>query len=390
LAFVLLWLGGFDIRVTLLALPPAIPAIHRDLPLDEKAIGILTTMPTFLLGLAAIAGALLISRVGTRRALVAGLLVIAAGSALRGLGPSVPALFTMTALMGIGIALTQPVLPTLTRQWFPARIGLATAVYSNGLLVGEAVPASLTGPLVLPLLHGAWPLAFAVWSAPVLLTAGLALLAIPREAPAPAGEVPRRWWPDFRDWRTWHLGLMMGFASAGYFGVNAFLPDFLRATHQPGLTNLSLASLNVCQLPASALMLAFSRHLIMRRWPFVLIALVMTAALVGMILQPGPMVVAWAGLVGFTAALALILTLTLPPLLAPPADVARLSAGIFLVQYISSFASPVLGGADWDASGNPDAAFWVVAAGGVAMLLLAATLNLGGRQPVRSTSSSAT
>jgi len=49
--------------------------------------------------------------------------------------------------MGAGVAVSQPVFPTLTREWFPRRVALATAVYSNGLLVGEMVPASFTGPL---------------------------------------------------------------------------------------------------------------------------------------------------------------------------------------------------------------------------------------------------
>src|SRR5205807_3768512 len=89
----LLWLGGFDLRVTLLAVPPVIPAIHRDLGLDEKGVSVLTGLPVLLLAVAAIPGSLLIARLGARRALVAGLLAIGVGSALRGLGPSLAALF---------------------------------------------------------------------------------------------------------------------------------------------------------------------------------------------------------------------------------------------------------------------------------------------------------
>src|SRR5262249_40415198 len=57
----LLWLGGFDLRVTLLAVPPLIPAIHRDLGLDEKGVSILTGLPVLLLAIAAIPGSLLIA-----------------------------------------------------------------------------------------------------------------------------------------------------------------------------------------------------------------------------------------------------------------------------------------------------------------------------------------
>ena len=93
--------------------------------------------------------------------------VVAASSAARSLGPSVPMLFAMTFVMAAGVAFVQPALPALVGEWFISRAGFATAVYANGLLVGEALPAALTIPLVLPWVGGSWPASFAVWSVPV-------------------------------------------------------------------------------------------------------------------------------------------------------------------------------------------------------------------------------
>ena len=59
------------------------------------------------------------------------------------------------------------------RDWLPEKIGLATAVYSNGLLVGELLAVPLTLPVVLPLVGGSWRLSFVAWSVPVLATAAL-------------------------------------------------------------------------------------------------------------------------------------------------------------------------------------------------------------------------
>ena len=50
----------------------------------------------------------------------------------------------------------QPSMPPLVRAWLPDRIGFATAVYTNGLLIGEVLPVALTLPLVLPLVGGSW------------------------------------------------------------------------------------------------------------------------------------------------------------------------------------------------------------------------------------------
>src|SRR5947209_2133569 len=157
LRYFLLWLAGIDLRLTLLAVPPVLPLIHRDLALDETSVAALTGLPVLLLGLIAIPGSLLIARIGARRALIAGLLVIAVASALRGVGPSTPMLFAMTFLMGAGVSVIQPAMPALVSRWFAATAGLATAVYANGLLIGETLSAALTIPLVLPLVGGSWP-----------------------------------------------------------------------------------------------------------------------------------------------------------------------------------------------------------------------------------------
>jgi len=77
--------------------------------------------------------------------------------------------------------------------------------------------------------------------------------------------------------------------------------------------------------------------------------------------------VAGAGLVGFGAALTLVLTLALPPLLAGAGDVPRFSAGVFLIMYSCSFAGPLLGGAAWDATGSPVTPFLALAAFGLLM-----------------------
>ena len=175
----LLWLLGIDLRLTILAVPPVLPLIHRDLHLDEKLVAALTGLPVLLFGLIAIPGSLMIARIGARRAAIVGVLIVSIASALRGAGPSVPMLFGMTALMGAGVAIMQPALPTLVGQWFPQRVSLATALYANGLLVGEMLPASLTIPLILPMLHGSWQASFVFWSAPVLVTAFLVLFLTP-------------------------------------------------------------------------------------------------------------------------------------------------------------------------------------------------------------------
>ena len=355
-------------------MPPLVPLIHRDLPFDEKGISLLTGMTPALLAIAAIPGSLLISRLGPRRTLIGGLVVVAVAAALRGVGPSVAALLAATLLMALGIAVIQPAFPSMVRDWFPLRVGLATAVYSNGLLMGEIIPAALTTPLA-GALRGSWELALAAWSLPVALTAVLIAIAtahVGRDAAQP----PARWWPNWRDPETWYLGLIFGCASAVYWGSNAFIPDYLQATGRAGLVAGALTALNGGQIPASILIGAFSTRVIAHRWPFIAMGAATSLSLVGFLAMPGAWVVFWAAVFGFTAAATLVCTLALPPLLVEAQDVHRISAAMFTVTYTCSFGIPLIAGAAWDATHVPWVAFSPVAVAGVMMVVLALLLRL--------------
>src|SRR5919107_1652563 len=108
----------------------------------------------------------------------------------------------------------------------PDRVGFTTAVYTNGLIVGEIIPVAAM-PLVLPLLGDSWRAALAVWAIPLVAIALLIALGRPRAANVVVGTEHPRWWPDWNDSMTWKFGLIMGSVNAAYFSANAFLPAHL-------------------------------------------------------------------------------------------------------------------------------------------------------------------
>ncbi len=369
----ILWLAGASLRVTILAVPPLLPDIHQQLHIDETAVGFLTALPVLLLAVAAVPGSLLIARVGARRALLIGLVCIGIAGAARGLF-SAYVLFAMTFVMGCGVAISQPSLPSLVKSWVPQKIGLGTAVFSNGILIGEILAVALTGPVLLRLC-GSWQVALAFWSVPVLMTAVIVAFAtqhVSREAAAPKVQ----WWPDWRSARTWQLGLILGGAGVAYWSANAFIPDYLRAFHHVGLTTATLTALNVVQLPASFGVAAVPHLVVGRRWPLSMAGVLTVVAAGGIIVLPGIWVVAAAGLLGFSTALVFVLALALPPLLTPAWDTHRLSAAMFTIAYCCPFVGALLGGALWDASGTAAMAFVPVFTGGLMMLLIPRWLDL--------------
>src|SRR5262249_39514506 len=168
----LLWLAGVSLRLSILAVPPVIALIQSDLRLSGTEVGLLSGLPTILFAMAALPGSLLIARLGALPTLVTGLVIAGVASALRGAILDVFALYAATIVMSAGIAIAQPALPPLVRQW-PPRVSLGTALFTNGVLVGETLPVMLTIPFVLPLVGDSWRWALAMWGVPLV---GMALL----------------------------------------------------------------------------------------------------------------------------------------------------------------------------------------------------------------------
>ncbi|MFZ3248374.1 MAG: MFS transporter [Pseudolabrys sp.] len=371
----LLWLTGVALRLTILAVPPVIPLIHDDLNLNATQIGILTGLPSMLFAIAAVPGSLLIARLGIGAALAVGLMLNAVGGALRGALPDVAWLYGMTVAMGAGVAIMQVTMPPAVRAWVPGRIGFATAVYTNGLLIGEILPVALMLPVVLPLVSGSWQRGFVVWSLPVAIIAIIVMLLAPRPTANGLTPVKRRWWPDWRNTLIWRLGIMLGSINATYFATNAFIPDYMRSSGQSEWISAALTGLNSGQLPASFLLLAFASRLERKVWPYVTSGLLCLIATGGIVFGTGAWVVAAATLQGFSAAAILILVLALPPLLSPPDDVHRVTAAMFTISYSCAVVVPVISGLAWDLTGIASTAFLPIALCGIVLVIVAPAIN---------------
>ena len=372
---VLLWLAGNGMRMTILAVPPLIPLIHRDLQMSETEVGILAGLPVVLFACAAVPGSLLIARFGAVTTVVAGLLITALGSALRGTAPNVPALYAATVVTGFGVAVMHPSMPPLARSWMPHRIGFATAVYANGLLIGEILPVLLTLPVVLPLVGGSWRLGFVFWAVPCVAVAMIIIAAAPRRH-AVKDASARRWWPDWRSGVLWRLGLLLGGANASYFTTNHFLPDYLNEIGRGDLVGPTLVVLNTAQLPGSFLLLWLAGRLERRSATYVVLGAMNLLAALGIVLGNVPIIVASAGLIGVSTAAILILVLALPPLLTRQEEVPRMAAGMFTISYSCAVTVPILSGIAWDWTGLPAMAFVPMAVMALLTIGLAPTLGL--------------
>jgi len=376
----LLWLAGVALRMTLLVMPPVIPQVHDELHLSETQVGLLIGLPLAVFALAAIPGSLLIARIGATVAVTLGMAIAAVAGGARAAAIDMWTLYAAALVSAFGIAIMQPGMPTLVRQWLPNRVATGTIGYSAGMLMGAMLPAVLTIGYVLPAVGGSWRLDVLVWAVPALLMVPIFYVLSPRthDRRDRPGAVGAPWWPDWKNPLVWLLGFTFGSNNSPYFVTSAFIGDYLTTLGKPELLSPALGWLNGSQIFALAVLLLAANRLQLRAWPFLVFGPIMLAAFLALILFTSSpfVIVAASATVGVAAAVTMTAILALPPLLVEPRDVPRTAAGMFTVSYTCAVIIPTICGGLWDITGKP----WTVF---VPLLVCSVTLTLLGAIVVR-------
>ena len=218
-------LMAFVLRVPVASVGPVLPEAARAIALSAAASSVLTTLPSLCFGIFSPLAAVLRRRIGIERGILAALLAIAAGTALRGIAEA-PFLFGGQILACLGIAIVNVLLPGLVKQDFPGQAALMTGLYVTALCGGAAVAAAFTVPLRLAF-GGSWAGALAVWAIPAVIAAALWAPNLPARVSASRAHriVVRGLW---RDALAWQLTLFMGLQSAFAYISFGWLAPMLR------------------------------------------------------------------------------------------------------------------------------------------------------------------
>ena len=384
--YILITLVGFNLRSVLLGVPPVLPLIQHDLGLSYTLTGFLTALPVLVLAVGAWPSGLLAEHIGARLSVSIGLGLLATGTLLRAFRLSIPSLFFFTLILSIGITMSQTAVPVLIRRWYPKQIGLASALFSDGLILGEAVAAGITVLIMVQFLgNDNWAGTFVFWGIPVVVLFALWLFLAP---PAPAKVNRPRLSRQHATTKSidvnspiqrkrvnaLHLGILVGGGSLIYFGMNAWIASYNQALHQSYVTPAALLSLNAAQLPVSIGVTFVAQHIAGRRWPFIVAGIISALAIVGWIFTPAELQPLWAALLGGSGALVFTLGIALPPLLAAPQEVGRLAGITLSLTYGVAFVGPFIGGALWDLFNVPALAFVPVVIASVMLIVLGALL----------------
>lgn len=128
-------------------LPTALPLLRAEFGLGLVQAGFLLSLVQAAGMVLAVALGLAAGRIGLRRALLAGLLVLAGASAGGALAGAAPALLAWRALEGVGFLLVSVAAPALIRRLVPPqRLSLSMGLWGTYMPAGTAL-ALLLGPL---------------------------------------------------------------------------------------------------------------------------------------------------------------------------------------------------------------------------------------------------
>ncbi|WP_281364822.1 CynX/NimT family MFS transporter [Streptomyces typhae] len=356
-----LWLGAgvvllaLNLRPALVAVSPLADTIRDESGMSATATSLLTALPLLCFGLLAPVAPRLGRRFGTERALLATMVLIGAGTALRTLDPVV-ALFAGTVVIGAGIAVANVLLPGLIKRDFPARAGLMTGLYSMSLFGGAALAAGVT----LPVQQASgmnWRTTLACWGAlalvalvvwlPQLRTGTRVAAAVARQAAHPV----RGLW---RSPLAWQVTAYMGLQSLNYYAAAAWLPTLLQdAGMSAGDAGWMLSFSSLLGIAGSFVAPVIVGRRLGSGTLAALGALLCAVAYAGLLTAPVGGAYVWMSLLGLGQGAAISLALLFIVQRAPDArHVAQLSSMAQCFGYILAATGPAVLGAVHDASHN--------------------------------------
>lgn len=351
---------GLAMYAPMLSVPPIIHILMREIRLTHAQAGLIFAAPLMMLATCAIPSGALADRIGIRKAAGIGIVLIIAGSLLRGTASNFETLLAFTCLYGAGFGMVYPNLPKIVGTWFPPeKIGLATGIYATGIYIGCALPLSITLPTVLPVTN-TFQGVFYIWTIPAILVAILwwILIKEPESGPVGSESISERDKSSHRIWTNravWTVAILSFCENATFYSWSGWTPTLMMMKGgSPDLGALMTSVIVWMGIPIVLLIPSVSSRIGLRK-PFVwgsTIILGLTAwGAIFSSLSSGWLIVAALGLANNTF---FVMLLILVAELVPPQDIGRASGIQLTLGYIGGLLGPWVAGYVLDATGNLD------------------------------------
>ncbi|WFT77070.1 MFS transporter [Halobacillus naozhouensis] len=373
---------AFNLRPAITSVGPLISSIKVDVGLSNAAAGFITTLPLVAFAVFSFLAPRLGQRFGLERIVFVGLLTLIAGILIRFISMTFT-LFAGTALIGIGIAISNVLLPGIVKEKYPEKVGLVTAVYTTCMSIFSAIGTGLSIPLANDFGLG-WEKTLVCW---VLLAIPAAIVWLPQlRKPAQVEDVKTPALQENPIWRSpiaWQVTIFMGLQSFLFYSMIAWLPEILSGR---GLS-ISTAGWMVSVMQLTGLPMTFLTPVLATRFKnqrgiIGMIGCLYTTGLLGVLFGSGiPLLTLSVMLIGIGQASSISLALTLLGLRADNAQQSAALSGMSQsIGYSLAAVGPVLIGILLDVTASVTVPLLLFIA--VIVVMVAAGLGAGRNQTV--------
>lgn len=374
---------ALNLRPVMAAVGPLLDLIEAGTGMSSAAASLLTTLPVLMIGLGALSSGPLRRRLGERRGILLGALLVGASCLSRAVFQHTAALIASAVLAGLGIALIQALMPVVFRRVFHGQSGAVMALYTTGIMGGAAFAAASAAGLA-ERLGWAWTLAF--WGVPALAAAGLWVFAMRdtsiRGDASGGDEVGAR--PAHPFWlqgRAWSLVAIMGLSTSAYTLALAWLPPyFVDLGETRTVAGYLLGAMTGAEVAAGLIVALLIGRFPDRRGPILLSIALGLLGLAGLVVAPVGL--AFAVVIVLGLGIGAIFPLSLILAMDQVDEPARVGDLLALVQgggYIIASVSPLLAGMLRDQVDDLTLAWPIMGLG----LVITGVLTLGFRPDLR-------
>ncbi|WP_255585298.1 CynX/NimT family MFS transporter [Virgibacillus saliphilus] len=223
---------GFNLRPAITSVGPLLGTIRDQIGLENWSAGTITSLPLIAFAVVSPLAPKLGRRLGNEGAVLFGLILLFAGIGIRSI-PYTVSLFIGTAIIGVGIAVMNVLLPAVIKEKFPNKVGRMTSVYSTTMAIFAATASGITVPLATGADLG-WELALLSWA--VLAVIGIVVwIFVLKQSSAPKEdqmELSDRSFNDSNLWKSplaWQVTLFMGLQSFIFYVIVSWLPEIMQS-----------------------------------------------------------------------------------------------------------------------------------------------------------------
>lgn len=246
-------LTAFNLRTAVSSVGAVLPDVQHGLGISAGLAGILTALPVLSFAVISPVAPALARRYTLQSVMIAGIIAMTVGMAVRPLTASPGLFFTFSLLAYIGCALVNVLLPSFVRTYFPTDVRRVTAWYSTALAIGVASASVFTVPVSDAAAATNWRLGLLVWGVPAAAALVVTLMAfrrhrpLPRDAPTPVAIDHRsRQASLFTNPGAWATAIYFGTQGLQSYVAISWLPRFFRdsgssATSSGALVGVLLA-----------------------------------------------------------------------------------------------------------------------------------------------------